>query len=126
MNKSKKEKIVRRQLITILTIAFLIIPGFSVAQRHGGGEGQQNRKSSKMKDSMGMMRANMGLMAKITDKMQQMMSTGRMSPEQQKQILNMMKQMSHMMKEMAVPHGEKVKKRHNLELKKMRNELDSL
>ena len=116
----------RSQLITILTIALLIIPGFSVAQKHGGKEGQQHLKSSTMKANMGMMRANMGLMAEITDKMQQMMSKGRMSSEQQKQILNMMKQMSHMMKEMAVPHGEEAKKRHNIELQKMRNELDSL
>jgi hypothetical protein len=79
-----------------------------------------------MKGSMGMMQANMGLMAEITDKMQQMMSTGQMTPEQQTHILNMMKQMSHMMKEMAVPHGEEAKKRHNIELQKMRNKLDSL
>jgi hypothetical protein len=75
---------------------------------------------------MGMMQGNMALMAEITDKMQQMMSTERMSPEQQSQILNMMKQMSHMMREMAVPHGEEVKKRHNDELQKMRKILDSL
>jgi hypothetical protein len=37
----------------------------------------------------------------------------------------MMKQMSRVMREMAVPHGEEVKKRHNHELQKMRNELDS-
>jgi hypothetical protein len=92
---------VRRRIIAMLTAAFLIIPGFSVAQRHGGGEGQQNLKSSTMKASMGMMQGNMALMAEITDKMQQMM------------------------REMAVPHGEEVKKRHNHELQKMRNELDS-
>ena len=80
----------RRRIIAMLTAAFLIIPGFSVAQRHVGGEGQQNLKSSTMKASMGMMQGNMALMAEITDKMQQMMSTERVSPEQQSQILNMM------------------------------------
>jgi hypothetical protein len=65
----------------MLTAAFLIIPGFSVAQRHGGGEGQQNLKSSTMKASMEVMQGNMGLMAEITDKMQQMMSTGWISHE---------------------------------------------
>ena len=116
----------RKRLIAVLTAALLMIPAFSAAQRQGGGEGQQNLKSSTMKASMGMMQGNMALMAEITDKMQQMMSTERMSPEQQSQILNMMKQMSQMMREMAVPHGEEVKKRHNHELQKMRNELDSL
>ena len=115
----------RRRIIFMLMAASLIIPGFSVAQRHGGGEGQQNLKSSTMKASMEVMQGNMGLMAEITDKMQQMMSTGRISHEQQEEILNMMKQMSRVMREMAVPHGEEVKKRHNHELQKMRNELDS-
>jgi len=116
---------VKRRLITILTAALLMMPAFSVAQKHGIGEGQQNLKSSTMKASMGMMQGNMALMAEITDKMQQMMSTERVSPEQQSQILNMMKQMSQMMREMAVPHGEEVKKRHNHELQKMRKKLDS-
>jgi hypothetical protein len=116
----------KRTIIALIAAALLMLPAISVAQRQGGGEGQQHLKSSTMKGSMGMMRANMGLMAEITGKMQQMLSTGRMNPERQKHVLNMMKQMSHMMKEMAVPHGEEVKKRHNLELQEMRNELDSL
>ena len=116
----------RRRIIAMLTAAFLIIPGFSVAQRHGGAQSEHKAKSATMKASMGMMQDNMGLMAEITDKMQQMMSTGRMSPEQQSQIWNMMKQMSRMMREMAVPHGEQVKRRHNHELQEMRKNLDSL
>lgn len=116
----------RRQLITILTAAFLMIPAFSVAQKHGIGEGQQNLKSSTVKAGMGMMQGNMGLMADITDKMQQMMSSGQMSSKQQSQILNMMKQMSEMMREMSVPHGEEVKKWHKHELQEMRKNLDSL
>ena len=116
----------KRTIIALIAAALLMLPAISVAQKHGGKEGQQHLKSSTMKANMGMMRANMGLMAEITGKMQQMLSTGRMNPERQKHVLNMMKQMSHMMKEMAVPHGEEVKKRHNLELQEMRNELDSL
>ncbi len=116
----------KRTIIGLIATALLMLPAISVAQRQGGGEGQQHLKSSTMKGSMGMMQANMGLMAEITDKMQQMMSARRISSEQQKHILNMMKQMSHMMKEMAVPHGEEAKKRHNIELQKMRNKLDSL
>jgi hypothetical protein len=117
---------VRRRIIAMLTAAFLIIPGFSVAQMHGGGEGQHNLKSPSTKASMRMMQDNMGLIAEITDKMQQMMSTGLMSPEQQGQITNMMKQMSRIMREMAVPHGEQVKKSHNHELQKMRKQADAL
>ena len=116
----------KRRLIAILTAALLMIPAFSVAQKHGIREGQQNLKSSTMKASMGMMQGNMGLMAEITERMQQMMSSGQMSTEQQNQILNMMKQMSEMMWEMSVPHGEQVKKRHKHELQEMRKNLDSL
>ena len=116
----------KRRIIALMAAAMLMLPAISVAEKNSGVKGEHKAKSSTMKASMGMMRANMGLMGEITDKMQQMMSTGQMTPEQQTHILNMMKQMSHMMKEMAVPHGEEVKKRHNIELQKMRNKLDSL
>ena len=116
----------RLTFIIILAGVLLMAPRLSEAQKHGDIQGEHKAKSSTMKASMGMMQGNMGLMAEITDKMQQMMSTGRMSPEQQSHILNMMKKMSRMMREMSVPHGEQVKKRHNHELQEMRNELDSL
>ena len=112
--------------IIILVGVLLMAPRLSEAQKYGGNPSEHRTKSSTMKASMGMMQGNMGLMAEITDKMQQMMSTGKMSPEQQSHILNMMKKMSRMMREMSVPHGEEVKKRHNHELQEMRNELDSL
>ena len=116
----------RLGLIIILTGVLLMAPRLSEAQKYGGSQSEHKAKSYTMKASMSMMQGNMGLMAEITDKMQQMMSTGRMSPKQQNHILNMMKQMSLMMREMAVPHGEQVKKRHNHELQKMLNEIDSL
>jgi len=116
----------RLTLIIILAGVLLMVPLLSEAQEYGGTQSEHKAKGSPMKASMGMMQGNMALMAGITDKMQQMMSTERMSPEQQNQILNIMKQMSHMMREMAVPHGEEVKKRHNHELQEMRKKLDSL
>jgi len=115
----------RLGLIIILGAVLLMAPRLSEAQKHGDIQGEHKVKSSTMKAPMGMMQGNMALMAEITDKMQQMMGTGRMSPEQQSHILNMMKKMSRMMREMAVPHGEEVKKRHNQELQDMRKELDS-
>jgi hypothetical protein len=115
----------KRKIIALMAAVMLMLPAISVAEKNSGVQGEHKAEGSTMKASMGMMRANMGLMAEITDKMQQMMSTGRMNPERHKHVLNMMKQMSHMLKEMAVPHGEDAKKRHNLELQKMRNELDS-
>ena len=115
----------RLGLIIILVGVLLMAPRLSEAQNYGGSQSEHKAKSSTLKASMGMMQDNMGLMAEITDKMQQMMSTGRMSLEQQSHILNMLKQMSRIMREMSVPHGEQVKKRHNRELQEMRNELDS-
>jgi hypothetical protein len=110
----------------MLAGVLLMVPRLSEAQKYGVSQSEHKAKSSTMKASMGMMQDNMGLMAEITDKMQQMMSTGMINPEQQSYILNMMKKMSRMMREMSVPHGEQVKKRHNHELQEMRNELDSL
>ena len=120
-----KGKNMRLGLIMILAGVLLMVPRLSEAQKYGGSQSEHKAKSSTMKAGMGMMQVNMGLMAEITDKMQQMMSTERMSSEQQSQIFNMMKQMSQMMREMAVPHGEEVKKRHNHELQEMRKKLDS-
>ena len=120
-----KGKNMRLRLIIILAGVLLMVPRLSEAQDYGSSQSEHNAKSSRIKASMGIMQGNMGLMAEITDKMQQMMSTGRMSLEQQSHILNMLKQMSRIMREMSVPHGEQVKKRHNRELQEMRNELDS-
>jgi hypothetical protein len=120
-----KGKNMRLGFFIILAGVLLTLPRLSEAQEYGGSQSDHKAKSSTMKASMGMMQGNMALMAEITDKMQQMMSTERMSPEQQSQILNMMRQMSHMMREMAVPHGEQVKKRHNHELQETRKKLDS-
>jgi len=120
-----KGKNMRLGLILILAGVLLMVPRLSEAQEYGGSQSEHKAKGSTMKASMGMMQGNMGLMAEITDKMQQMMSTERMSPEQQSQIFNMMKQMSQIMREMVVPHGEEVKKRHNHELQEMRKKLDS-
>lgn len=120
-----KGKNMRLGLVIILAGVLFMVPRLSEAQEYGGSQSEHNAKSSMMKASMGMMQGNMGLMAEITDKMQQRMSTGRLSPEQQGHILNMMKKMSRMMREMSVPHGEEVKKRHNHELQEMRKELDS-
>ena len=113
------------RLIAISTAALLMIPAFSVAQKHAGGGGQHDIKNSTMKGSMGIMQANMGMMADITAKLYQMMSTGQMSHEQQNQILDMMNQMSRIMEEMSVPHGEKVKQRHLRELQDMHKKLSN-
>lgn len=112
-----------RRIFIILVAVLLIAPGFSAAQTYGDGKGQHKTKSAMMKSSMGMMQSNMGMLADITAKISGMMSKGHMNPEQQKQILDMMNQMSQIMREMSVPHGEPVKKRHNEELKEMRQRM---
>ncbi|UCE82167.1 MAG: hypothetical protein JSV47_10625 [Deltaproteobacteria bacterium] len=115
-----------RRIFIVLVAALLIAPGVSAAQTYGDEQGQHKTKSSMMKSSMGMMQANMGMLADITAKISSMMSKGQMNPGEQKQILEMMNQMSRIMREMSVPHGEPVKKRHNEELKEMRQRMVSL
>lgn len=113
-------------LLTVLAAALLIAPEFSLAQTYGGDKGQHKTKSSTMKGSMAMMQANMGMLAHVTTKIYQVISKDKMSPEQKKQVLNIMKQMSQVMEEMSVPHGEEVKKRHYRELQEMRQRVDTL
>jgi hypothetical protein len=102
-----------------LLTALLMVPGFSHAQMHSGGQGQHKTKSS-------MTQSNMGIMADISAEMYQLMSKEQLKPEQEKQILGMMNHLSRIMMEMSVPYGEQVKMRHNEELKEMLKRMDRL
>lgn len=109
----------RSRIIFIILAALLLVPGFSLAQQRGGGQGQHSTKGA-------MMRANMGKMAGMLTKMSQIMSTGKMSPEQQKQCADIVKQMSQMTREMSVPHDKQVKEKHQKELRELEEELNPL
>ena len=106
-------------LVVFLVAALLMLPGFSTAQMHSGGQGQHKTKSS-------MMRANMGIMADISAEMYQLMSKRELNPEQEKQVLTTMNHMTRIMMEMSIPHGEQVKMRHNEELAEMLKSMDRL
>jgi polyhydroxyalkanoate synthesis regulator phasin len=109
----------KHRIVSILVAVLLTVSGIVVAQEHGGEHDQQKAKGS-------MMHANMGMMAEMMSKMSQMMSSGKMGPEHQKQCANMMKKMSQMMQEMSVPHGKEVQEKHQRELQEMEEELNPL
>ena len=109
----------KRRIVSILVAVLLMVPGIVVAQKHGVEQGKQKVKGS-------MMHTNMGMMAEMTSKMSQMMSSGKMEPEHQKQCASMMKKMSQMMQEMSVPHGKEVQEKHQRELQEMEEELNPL
>ena len=109
----------KHRIVSILVAVLLMVPGIVVAQKHGGEQGKQKTKGS-------MMHTNMGMMAEMMSKMSQMMSSGKMEPEHQKQCASMMKKMSQMMQEMSVPHGKEVQEKHQRELQEMEEELNPL
>jgi hypothetical protein len=113
-------------LLIVLAAALLISPGLALAQTHTGGKGQPETKKANMQGKMRMMQTNMGMLGQVTTKIYQVISKDNMSPEQKKEVLNIMEQMSQMMEEMSVPHGEEVKKRHYRELQEMRKRVDTL
>ena len=117
----------------VLTVSFFALasflfvePGFVAAQNHGAPQEKQKTRSSKAHGKMSMMQGNMGMLADITAKMHEILSKGRISPEEQNRILHMMERMSRVMKEMSVPHDEPVKKWHQRELHEMNRNLDTI
>ena len=109
----------RRTIIGLLAAALLILPAISVAEKGSGVKGEQKAKMSKM-------HTNMGEMANMMNKMSQIMSKGKMTPEQKNKCANIMKQLSQMMKEMSVPHGKQVQEKHQKELRELEREINPL
>ncbi|MHB9071956.1 MAG: hypothetical protein ACYC6G_00370 [Desulfobaccales bacterium] len=62
---------------------------------------------------------NMGMMSEIMRDMQQLMNDGRMTPEQQREMADMMNQMSQIMREMLTPQPWEVEERHHRQLQEI-------
>jgi hypothetical protein len=109
----------KRIIIGLMAAVLLILPVLSVAEKDSGVQGEHKAKMSKM-------HTNMGEMANMMKKMSQMMSKGKMTPEQQEKCAGIMKQMSKMMKEMSIPHGKQVQEKHQKELRELEREINPL
>ena len=109
----------KSRILFVILVALLLVPGLSLAQQSGAGQGQHKTKGS-------MMQANMGKMATMMSKMSQIMGTGKMSPEQQKKCADITKQMSEMMREMSAPHDKQVQENHQRELRGIEETINPL
>jgi hypothetical protein len=112
-------------LSVFLLIATLVMaPGISGAQMHGGS-GQQHMMGGQGMMGQGMM-SNMSMMSNMMGQMQQMWGQGHMTPQQQKQMWEIMNQMGGVMQQMGGPQGAKMQARHQGQLHRMQRRLEEL
>ena len=109
----------KRTIIGLMAAALLMLPAISVAGKNSGEKGEHKAKMAKM-------HTNMEELASMMNKMSQIMSKGKMTPEQKQKCAGIMKQMSQMIKEMSVPHGKQVEEKHEKELREIESEINPL
>lgn len=69
---------------------------------------------------------SMGIMSKIMGDMQEITKEGRMTPEQQQEMNDMMNQMSYMMRQMTTPQPFEIGEQQHRRLLKMQNRLKAM
>jgi len=104
-------------LLVIVALVFCI-PAFSAAQMQGGS-GQHMMKGSTMGN-------NMGMMSQMMADMHEMMESGKMTPAQHKQMMQMMHQMGSLMQQMGGPQGAKMQAQHQEQLQKMQKQVQEM
>lgn len=114
----------RKGIFIILAAALIMSPGITTAQMQGGAGGQRMMSGQRM-TGPGMMR-NMEMMSGMMSDMHQMMGRGHMTPDQQRQMLEMMRQMGGIMQEIGMPKEGRMAGQHYRQLQEMRKRLDEL
>jgi polyhydroxyalkanoate synthesis regulator phasin len=69
---------------------------------------------------------NMATISHVTNEMHQMVTQGKMTQEQQRQMMDMMNQMGTMMQQMAYPKGRSMEKEHTNKLHEMEKRLQTM
>lgn len=105
-------------VIMFLTAILVMMPG---VQREGSS--QQMMPGVHVR---GQMVHSMGMMSEIMKDMDQMRREGRMTPEQQQEISDMMNQMGYMMRQMSTTQPRHVEEDQHRKLKKMQERLKIL
>ncbi|MDP3181480.1 MAG: hypothetical protein Q8M54_01530, partial [Desulfobaccales bacterium] len=94
-----------RAIFLMILLATVAPPDMALAQMPGQAGGQHMKGHGMMGQGQGMMdqgmAGNLGIMSNMMRDMQQMMGQGQMSPEHQRQMLDLMNQMGGMMQEMC-------------------------
>ena len=93
----------------------------------GGTHGSMQSPGSGPHSIMGQgMVDNMATMSHVTNEMHQMVTQGKMTQEQQRQMMDMMNQMGTMMQQMAGPKGRSMEKEHTNKLHEMEKRLQTM
>ncbi len=91
----------------------------------GAGGTHGSMQSPEHQPMMGQgMADNMAMMSEVMNEMHQMMTGGKMTQEQQMQMMDMMNQMGTMMQQMAGPKGSAMDKEQNTNLHEMEQRLE--
>ncbi len=112
----------KKGIFVILATALVMSAGIATGQMQGGGHGMM---SGQHMMGPGMMR-NMEMMSGMMSDMNHMISRGHMTPDQQRQMLDMMHQMGGIMQEMGVPKEGQTAGHHYRQLQEMRKRLDEM
>lgn len=107
-----------RKMAMLLAAAAVVAftPAFSGAQMCGPGQCMVEPG----------MRNNMGLMSGMMGDMNQMLQSGKMTPAQQKHLLEMMNQMSGIMRNMCGPQGPQNQAQLQAQLQQMQKGLEEM
>ena len=142
MNRNREEvKSMNRffaMAIAISIAVFALFVGSAFAQAGGGGMGGGGMGAGGTHGSMqspgpghqsimgqGMV-DNMATISHVTNEMHQMVTQGKMTQEQQRQMMDMMNQMGTMMQQMAGPKGRSMEKEHTNKLHEMEKRLQTM
>ncbi|HET6419057.1 MAG TPA: hypothetical protein VFG19_02810 [Geobacteraceae bacterium] len=119
----------RKGISTILTILLITCGTIATAQMQGGSGqhmmGGQGMMSGQHMMGPGMMR-NMDMMSGMMSDMNHMISRGHMTPDQQRQMFELMHRMGGIMQEMGGPKGGGMMGQHYKQLQEMRKQLDEM
>jgi len=126
-------------LLMLILVFVLAIPALAAAQMHGGsgqhmGTGQHMGSGQYGGQHMGTgqhmmgpgMRNNFGMMSNMMGDMHQMLQSGRLTPEQEQQMLGWMDQMGGMMQQWRGPQGAQLEAQHRQQLQQMQQNLQQM
>jgi hypothetical protein len=123
------KKMKKFALLMLILVFVLAIPGLTAAQMHGGS-GQHMGTGQYMGSGQHMMgpgmRNNFGTMSHMMGDMHQMLQSGRLTPEQEQQMLEWMDQMGGMMQQWRGPQGAQLEAQHRQQLQQMQQNLQRM
>jgi hypothetical protein len=117
----------KKRIFVILATALVMSAGIATGQMQGGQHmmGGRGMMTGQHMMGPGMMR-NMEIMSGMMSDMNHMVSRGHMTPDQQRQMLEMMHQMGGIMQEMGMPKEGQIAGQHYRQLQEMRKRLDEM